>query len=1170
MQWFAFGLDQPHRRKKTLEAWYGVHKDRQKDIPATEAQEITLALLDPVLSKADDTRNQEKDDERPQTVDDFFAEHPKNSVWFVDLQSSTAGDDWGWINKFVSLLPHRDKRHPKHLLIVDAVEGLETLVGDRDAYGSRRSRRSRVAQLIRNANRKGTHVVFIVEESRTNTRLPEQFVTDLVIHVRQHRDGDYSQRTIEIEKCRAIPHVRGEHELSIRTGGGACTGAEYHLDNPQIIWTPANKDSKRATCLSHVHITRSMHRRNREVREDAVDVPSNKGKPTFGLDELDKCFKGDSSLAGSVTLVLGDAGTHKTSLTRRFLSGAFLDNEWEKVRDSIDLGVAVLISSRLIDKKTLITNMISHWDMITDDDKEKAAALIEDRVLCQRLGSRRLSSAPLGEIVATYIHHAQQLLLGEAFITDVEKVEMIGKRRSKGHRIRVVLEDWSALLSSHGALQSDPMLLQSIITLLRREEVNALIVSTQPAQPSIRVQNTTSLPDLRSVDETQILTWPVSFYGQRRTAITVASGSQEPDGPSIYELLPKSLPPAHEGLQVDPHFDIYRDVDAGRPSRVPLVVRLYSGSHPSENVHAESLRFARLLRDSLSQVFASDEPQHEVLQFGDFDHYDRFFAFATELNSARLDYSLVMQIDDFWSGEHQSLADLEAFWNEDPVVRENLAARDSLLRSNREQYIRHSDIGPPVRQQEVPTNIFLESCRGRPRNDPLYDKPEKEEKTVTLPIPRITSRGEKAAEFEKSLYGTQKNRSNFFVQSRRSDRIPYLWDFGMLLADRELWRRHADESVPVLVHPDTQLTIRDVWDSLCLERSRLETCSVIWLARRLSSPPVDWPTFLAACRIIADRERIAPFDVDLSTAETLTCLVLEAWASIQDQLAAELDNKHFWPLRSENGGKQSDWTLKRLVTAFPHSLYLALAHLTATCMHLQSKHREVTRSHVSERSAASRQWYQTAAAITRKRNPDGVTLLQLPGSWATRGDWALAVAAGSRSKRLAHLALDLLSTRRMNLLRLQDGFGLPVRDILPDSQIGELPSAIYAEDFENKNVTAISYGEICYLGEQEEKNFHWLWRSSILHFDRDSFYFRRWIARMFEEHDWLPSDFLTNSTVATNAMKECRRVEELQNQPSRLRQVTEISQFNKEKIGQEFTTVFGRKLRILAASLRCL
>src|SRR5205823_5014063 len=99
---------------------------------------------------------------------------------------------------------------PRHLLVIDAVEGLETLVGETDIHGQYRSRRSRIAQLIREADRK-CHVLFVIEQPKEGERHPEEFVADTVIRLRAHSEKDYSRRSVEKKKARAQDHVRGRH-----------------------------------------------------------------------------------------------------------------------------------------------------------------------------------------------------------------------------------------------------------------------------------------------------------------------------------------------------------------------------------------------------------------------------------------------------------------------------------------------------------------------------------------------------------------------------------------------------------------------------------------------------------------------------------------------------------------------------------------------------------------------------------------------------------------------------------------------------------------------------------------------------------------------------------------------------------------------------------------------
>jgi hypothetical protein len=51
-------------------------------------------------------------------------------------------------------------------------------------------------------------------------------------------------------------------------------------------------------------------------------------------------------------------------------------------------------------------------------------------------------------------------------------------------RIRIVLDDWRVLLTTHPELAKDPKLLEAVADLLRRTGVTALLVGTQPGRPT--------------------------------------------------------------------------------------------------------------------------------------------------------------------------------------------------------------------------------------------------------------------------------------------------------------------------------------------------------------------------------------------------------------------------------------------------------------------------------------------------------------------------------------------------------------------------------------------------------------------------------------------------------------------------------------------------------------
>ena len=187
----------------------------------------------------------------------------RHSVFLLDLAAYSGGDDWSLINHTVGLLrnqfPDRDARN---LLIVDAVEGLEAMAGDRDRFGLYRTRRSRLAQLVRLARKANCHVIFVIEQGDTTKHLDEVFVSDLVIKLRSQLIGGYMQKTIEIEKARGVSHVRGIHELQIRSGKGS--GIGMTPDDPKISFPKDDSDST----LGYIQVIPSLHIKNMTTEDN--------------------------------------------------------------------------------------------------------------------------------------------------------------------------------------------------------------------------------------------------------------------------------------------------------------------------------------------------------------------------------------------------------------------------------------------------------------------------------------------------------------------------------------------------------------------------------------------------------------------------------------------------------------------------------------------------------------------------------------------------------------------------------------------------------------------------------------------------------------------------------------------------------------------------------------
>jgi hypothetical protein len=173
----------------------------------------------------------------------------------------------------------------------------------------------------------------------------------------------------------------------------------------------------------------------------------------------------------------------------------------------------------------------------------------------------------------------------------------------------------------------------------------------------------------------------------------------------------------------------------------------------------------------------------------------------------------------------------------------------------------------------------------------------------------------------------------------------------------------------------------------------------------------------------------------------------------------------------------------------------------------------------STQAIAVRHWYssasfqQNAGTAAADFVPVG-----LPGHFSIRGDWFLAVAAHSRSWRLADRALDLLSSRRANYSRLQSGIGLPTRDIFREynDAYRTRTGLIAKTEFEGGS-GHVAYGSLIQLGASEGKSgnseaFYWLWRSGLKDYTAHARIWHKWLSRMaasWSEHrracgkDWI-------------------------------------------------------------------
>lgn len=1153
------------------------------------------------------------------------------AVSFFDLQRETTGDDWSFINRVIGQLPEiGDGRTADayHLVVIDAVEGLEAIVGEKDSFGEKRTRRSRIAQLIRTCVRKGVHLVMTIEEPRDDERLPEQFVADLVIRLRQTTVDEFGQRTIEVEKCRSVPHVRGEHELTIRSGSGSSTGDFTNFDDPKIEFRGTRGQLQH---LAHVHIVPSLHYWNHKVRLEKGSLPRVEGMPSFGLPTLDGLFaaeqrqqrwtevkdpRPEASRKQSVSLLIGDAGTAKSRLGICFLAEAFAHTRRtdNKPVDSGDQGTsdgyAVLLSSSWDERTKLVRTLVAQAGEAEDLEKNPTDLLEEvlnERTACRRISVRHMTGAHLICILECYVHRAQRKLM-ESFCVDrfndeVEGRELlralnfilrhdsvnterererridmllfadqdddslrtlksqleilssqgrskdkegletalkelarpaIERRRSFSFPIRVVLDDWAIIRQTHPAIDRDPMVLQSILAILQREGVTSLIISTQSGVPTIS-DEALDKQDLRQLDFPKLLTWAIDFYGQRRVAVSLAA-ARSSRSTRVYELrrrLPANDPsPLTGGLVVDRHFELYADLGLRTVRRVPLIVRLYGGTDAEVDTPVTTgVTFKRLVDKTLSQIFPR-VPSSDVIRYEYAMGYDDFGTFSDWLDDSRTDHTLVFQIDEFWSDDSDALADMTHYycgqplsrWDEDSKEWTTLITSDEADRPDRHRV--YSTVSTSATQDSVDRTLFTPEITRRYETNsngglqtPAISEIEGECGTRNELVRRDFFHDERQAAYEHLLKqsAATSNQDAQVVppssfrrqQLGRVDRIPYLWDFGVLLVRTELWNACRDELLPQSLAenigplwswprgsrvwrpwgegsntPSVQgrpRTVGDVFDRLALPDDATQTefektlpgvpsCVRRKIGASSAHDLPYWAEFFAACEIVADRFGCRPFTVDQQTPESLSSLLLEIWAS-EAFLINHPDDVGFRSFEQLFDLKCDKVNLDELVAMNPLSLYMAISRLVHACRYLKVSDQHVYDGDPQLDYAARREWYSTASHLMRAKPDHEWTVLGLPGIASTRGDWSLATSKGSRSQLLAEQAIDLLNSRHMAQVRLRDGIGLPVRDIAIDSCVGRLQTALTRNN-RHKGITRepLSYEEVCSLGATSSPN----------------------------------------------------------------------------------------------------
>ena len=1007
-----------------------------------------------------------------------------NEVAFVDLAAETAGDDWGYVKRIVAALPKTGGA--RHLVIIDALEGFETLSGNYDAFGQALSRRSRIAQLMRQANDKA-HVVFVVEDSESGVRAPEEFVTDVVLRLRAEMSEGYSRRTVEIEKVRGQTHARGRHYITFRKGNGSTTGRGdverkffTNHDDPELLRAAGGDlpaGYPRPDFQSYVHVFHSLHHQSRwvmERRETQRYEPVFECAP-FGIRYLDEMLAEAANdgcdpmyrcgiPVGAVAALIGHPDTQKSRLGHAFLAEVFavlINNlattlreapadagaEWYRVRaaeiaDADEkTGSAVLITTEDRDSASLARRFVAWKTMALCADARAAIETeLMKRIVCRRLENHDLPTPILFHIVRSAIEAA------------------VGKTKNKSH-VRVVIEDYSTWIQIYPELKREALFLPFLLFYLRRCPVTALIIDTHPGRPDTPISDPSD-SELRTLVDHQIYTWRVSFYGESRIAIA-AIPPLSPNRLSVVRELKWSPPRPGEDPrppEVDPHFELYTALEEGKPMPVPLKVMLFDEAPQFRKyIERENVFF----NERFTAVPAENGDRGNVLLGVSSDHHGILRSFGTG-HDTRLDYTLVFQADEFWySSPHTP----------DRPAPGLLPRRDYLEAI--------TSRNGAVDLTTDPGGVFRPN-----RMDSSAD--------VSGDVKRISRFDDR---LDTALLSAQSVRAG-------ADRVPFMWDFGFLLCRPAQWWTARE-----LELPGRGIRVGDVWASLPKAYGGNDEFASPKETKRgkLSRRP-SWRDFLGCCAVISNAAsqfgpRIPSFDLALTTRESLACLILEVWASeVYERLSEDPNRrKRFSDGVTTRSGTKFNRGLVYGIENFSFELYkvwllladsLDLARIATPTDPFWSISREASASAV-----ATRHWYKSACAA---RQESGGLLLPigLPGHFSTRGDWFLAAADSSRSARLADRAMDLLCSGTGNFARMQLGLGLPtVR--LSKTEEDRIRTGLSAPtDDKGTQLGHVAYATLKTLGRCNETEFFWLWRSSIANYDSVAGIWNKWITRL--------------------------------------------------------------------------
>jgi hypothetical protein len=730
-------------------------------------------------------------------------------------------------------------------------------------------------------------------------------------------------------------------------------------------------------------------------------------------------------------------------------------------------------------------------------------------LVVRRLEVHYIATPTLAAIVRRSVEVAQRLLLPQP----VDRINS-RRRRTVSWNIRVIIDGLAALRRTYPNAMQDALFLPSLRLYIEREKLTALIIASQSGRPTAAGENDLERETL-DFFLNQIRTWRVQFFGEHRTAVTVLPPAPEYGSARVREIL---LRPDGE-LSVNPHFELYSGLESGAAHPVPLQIRLV-GEGKAVTPYKEALN--SVLTDIFPAISGSIEKGTPVVILYDSDSpwTEQLRDFGRLHRESYLNYTLIVQLDEYW-----------AFQRSDALRRQT----NYLLAPCQDSSSHQSD----------PFGVFQLTTADRSAGGILR----------------------RVQQFSWNGYvrtGKQDQERLTSAERGAMDRVPFMWDFGFLLCHRTAWEAASKSPLHTAVEnyrgpegEQANITVGEVWNSL----GRIESA---WARPNIPSrvgagsltprtPLWSWRFTLEAASVVqayfamSTRNQAPSFDLPVKGGESLCVLVLEMWASeVYQKFRSDSVSQDLLPIFFRRFVKRS-WapshtrglvgllaepsessslarlfaralakgqlpTLHRHSMELFKSILLLREVLDLSSLFSPEKPFQLRPREVNANSVCARHWYSTAATFfSANEGADAFVPVRLPGHFSVRGDWYLGVARGSRSGLVADRALDLLSSRRGNLERLQAGLGLPVREagdvngLNPRTRIPIVGTDGRRDWIRYQNFTALGADDPGASDDYAQgglSSFNWLWRSTLGDYDAQARVFQKGIAWLF---DWWAS-----------------------------------------------------------------